>query len=95
MTTSKAARPLLTSALSALSAAAALLAFNAPLHAETLPAITLPDPAISPARVNLLPVPQARIDEAVASLDELAQDMLERTGVRASPLPWYMGKRHC
>ena len=81
MTTSKAARPLMTSALSVLSAAAALLAFNAPLHAETLPAITLPDPAISPARVNLLPVPQARIDEAVASLDELAQDMLERTGV--------------
>ncbi|WP_301583496.1 serine hydrolase [Halomonas alkaliantarctica] len=81
MTTPKAARPLLASALSVLSTAAALLALNAPLHAETLPTIALPDPAVSPARANLLPVPQARIDKAVASLDERVQEMLERTGV--------------
>ncbi|MFP3343848.1 serine hydrolase [Halomonas sp. SIMBA_159] len=81
MTRPKAARPLLRSAWSVLSAATTLIALNTPLHAETMPTTALPDSSVSPARASILPVPQARIDEAVSSLDELVQDMLERTGV--------------
>lgn len=81
MTRPKAARPLLRLAWSVLSATATLIAFSTPVHAETMPTIALPDSSVSPARASILPVPQARIDEAVSSLDELVQDMLERTGV--------------
>lgn len=81
MTRPYAARPFLKTALSVLSAATALMALNTPLYAEPMPTIALPDSSVSPARANLLPVPQARIDAAVASLDEQVQDMLERTGV--------------
>ncbi|WP_289044155.1 serine hydrolase [uncultured Aliiroseovarius sp.] len=65
-----------------LGAAAALFAANTALHAQSaLPEFALPDPAVSPARATVLPVPQDRIANAVASLDGLAQDLLDRTGV--------------
>lgn len=51
-------------------------------QAETaLPAFALPDPVPAPPLTVLLPVPQERIDAALASLDDLGQEMLERSGL--------------
>ncbi|XDA97977.1 serine hydrolase [Sulfitobacter sp. LCG007] len=65
-----------------LGAAVALFALDTALHAQSaLPVFALPDPAVSPARATVLPVPQERIADAVASLDGLVKDLLERSGV--------------
>ncbi|WP_196778381.1 serine hydrolase [Thalassorhabdomicrobium marinisediminis] len=50
-------------------------------QAEALPPLVLPDPATPPPMAVLLPVPEARIMAAVATLDDLAQDILTRTGI--------------
>lgn len=46
-----------------------------------MPPLALPDPMPAPPQTVLLPVPADRIDAAIASLDALAQEMLERSGV--------------
>lgn len=51
-------------------------------HAQSvLPSVELPDPAIAPPMAVLLPVPEVRIAEAVASLDDLVPEILERSGI--------------
>lgn len=47
----------------------------------SLPALALPDPAPPPPMTVFLPVPDQRIAQAVASLDDLAQDVLTRSGI--------------
>ncbi|WP_428927226.1 serine hydrolase [Marinibacterium sp. SX1] len=51
-------------------------------QAETpLPALALPDPMPAPPATVLLPVPDERIDAAVAALDAIAQQMMDRSGI--------------
>ncbi|GHG79971.1 serine hydrolase [Pseudodonghicola xiamenensis] len=47
----------------------------------TLPPLALPDPMPAPPQTILLPVPDSRIDAAIATLDDLGQQILERSGV--------------
>ena len=50
-------------------------------EAQQMPQLALPDPMPAPSQTVLVPVPDARIEAAIATLDDLAQEMLERTGV--------------
>lgn len=54
---------------------------SAALAETTLPPLALPDPMPAPPLTVLLPVPDARIEAAVATLDDLGQQMLERSGI--------------
>ena len=47
----------------------------------TLPALALPDPMTPPSDTMLVPVPADRIEAAIATLDDLGAEMLERTGI--------------
>ncbi len=58
------------------------LALTSIARAEpSLPPLALPDPMPAPPLTVLLPVPDARIEAAVATLDDLGQEMLERSGI--------------
>lgn len=65
----------------ACAAVALILGLSPVAQAQQMPAFALPDPMPAPPRTVLLPVPDDRIDAAIASLDTLAQDMLDRTGI--------------
>lgn len=53
-----------------------------PAGAETgLPALALPDPMPAPPQTVLLPASDERIEAAIATLDTLGADILERTGI--------------
>ncbi|WP_217898817.1 serine hydrolase [Puniceibacterium sediminis] len=51
-------------------------------HAQpSLPVLAIPEPIPAPPMTVLLPVPQDRIESAIVSLDDLGQEMLERSGI--------------
>lgn len=62
---------------------AGLLAGALPAMSDTgsLPDLALPDPMTAPPMAQLLPVTQERIMAATATLDDLAQEVLTRTGI--------------
>ncbi|MDK3016320.1 serine hydrolase [Pseudodonghicola flavimaris] len=67
---------------SAPAALALVLGLTAPLQAgPDLPPLALPDPMPAPAQTVLLPVPETRIDAAIATLDDLGADVLARSGI--------------
>ena len=46
-----------------------------------LPALVLPDPAPAPPMTVFLPVPDQRVEQALASLDDLAEDIRRRSDI--------------
>lgn len=48
---------------------------------STLPPSALPGPVTAPPMAVLLPVPDARITQAISTLDALGQEVLQRTGI--------------
>lgn len=63
-------------------AAALFLGLTLSVHSDTLqPLVALPNPDQPPSETVLLPVSQERVLKAVGTLDELAQNMLEKSGI--------------